>query len=206
MVENDFEKIKYFVNNGNCKENFKSGRGWSFDLRVGDEYFVSGDDLPSRLTEDEPFIIIKPGQFAILETKERVGLNGEYMALIGVKFSFKKKGLINVSGFHVDPFYEGKIIFTVFNAGPNDIYIKKDEYVFMIFFMKLTNELEKTRIKDNVKYEGIPKEMFANLGGGALTLMEYNKKIEQLEFYMKIIVVPIALLLFGFLFKHLLGS
>jgi len=198
MVENNFDKVQGFVNNGDCQENFQKGKEWSFDLKVGDEYFVSGDTLPSKLTDSNPFIIIKPGQFAILETKETVSLNREYMALISVKFSFKKKGLINVSGFHVDPLYKGKIIFTVFNAGPNEIYIKRDEYVFMIFFMKLTKPLPK-ECDIRQGYQGIPKEMFANLGGGSLTLMEYNKKIEQIEFYIKFIIVPVAISIFVFL-------
>ena len=42
--------------------------------------------------------------------------------------------LINVSGFHVDPNYKGKLIFSAFNAGPRDIILRKLDPVFMIFF------------------------------------------------------------------------
>lgn len=203
MINNIFDETYLFINRGTSSENFKKGKNWSYDLKVGDEYFISGNDIPIKLTDENEYIVIKPGQFAVLETKEEVSLPNDHIGLISVKFSFKKRGLINVSGFHVDPLYEGKIIFTVFNAGPNDVYIKRDEYVFMIFFMKLKNPLEKEEKTDG--YHSIPKDIVEGLGGGSLTLMENNKRIDQLEFYMKVIVIPIALMLIGFLFKQLFG-
>jgi len=201
MIENQFEKIQKFINTENSLENFRKGKNWSFDLKVGEEYFVSGNNTPLKLTDENPYIIIKPGQFAILETKEKIEIDCNHIALISVKFTFKKRGLINVSGFHVDPCYKGKIIFTVFNAGPNDIYIKKDDYVFMIFFIKLAKSVD---IPFSEGYNEIPTDMFAGLGGGTLTLMENNKKIEQLEFYIKFIIVPIAFILLGVGIKYLL--
>ena len=203
MINNIFDDTYSFINNGSSLKNFKKGKNWSYDLKVGDEYFISGNDIPIKLTAENEYIVIKPGQFAVLETKEEVSLPNDHIGLISVKFSFKKRGLINVSGFHVDPLYEGKIIFTVFNAGPNDVYIKRDEYVFMIFFMELKSKLEQEK---NDGYHSIPKDIVEGLGGGSLTLMENNKRIDQLEFYMKVIVVPIALMLIGFLFKQLFGK
>jgi hypothetical protein len=40
------------------------------------------------------------------------------MAFISMRTAFKFKGLVNISGFHVDPGYKGKLIFAVFNASP----------------------------------------------------------------------------------------
>lgn len=86
---------------------------------------------------DNQFIIIKPGKFTLLGTKEKISIDDKHIGLVNIKFKYKQKGLINVSGFHINPCYSGNIIFTVFNASFKDIYIKKDECVFTIFFLKL---------------------------------------------------------------------
>jgi dCTP deaminase len=176
----------------------KSWKKWQFDLRLGDEYFLSGDEYPKMLSDDEQFIVIKPGKFGILLTDEKIDLDNKHMGLISVKFTYKKKGLINVSGFHVDPNYKGKLIFTVFNAGPKDIYIKRGAEVFMIFFVKLEQAVEEESIKG---YDSIPVDMIEGLGGNSLTLAENNRKIEQLDFYVKIIFGLIVVLI-GVLLKN----
>ena len=198
MVQNDFNTIKHFIK---CvpdeivggselekyrKNGYKKGKQWSFDLKIGNEYFLSGDDTPKKLDDNSQFIIIKPGKFGSLITKEVISIDEKHIGLISVKFSYKQKGLINVSGFHVDPNYEGNIIFTVFNAGPKDIYIKKDDYVFMICFLPLNVPPERPEKKPK-GYSSIPVKMIEGLGGHSLTLTEYNRRIEKLEFYMKII-------------------
>jgi len=200
MVQNDYNKIKDFIKATSCtnessaeleeyrKASFKKGKDWSFDLKIGSEYFLSGNDTPEYLDDSNKFIIIKPGKFGSLITEEVLSLDNKHIGLISVKFSFKQKGLINVSGFHVDPNYKGNIVFTVFNAGPKDIYIKKDEYVFMICFLELQNNLESLEEDKKKKgYDSIPLNMIEGLGGNSLTLTENNRRIEQLEFYVKII-------------------
>jgi deoxycytidine triphosphate deaminase len=37
----------------------------SYDLRLGKESYVVGDDVPRRLSENEPYLIVSPGQFAL---------------------------------------------------------------------------------------------------------------------------------------------
>ena len=59
-----------------------------------------------------------PGQFAFLLTDEIVEVPDSAMALISIKAKIKWRGLINVSGFHVDPGFKGRLIFSVYNAGP----------------------------------------------------------------------------------------
>ena len=223
MVQNNFDIIKKFITgNGisdpDIKKSFKKGKGWSFDLRIGDEYFLSGSDTPENLDDNNQFIIIKPGKFGSLITKEKVCIDNNHIGLISVKFTYKQKGLINVSGFHVDPCYSGNIIFTVFNAGPKDIYIKRDDYVFMICFLELKNNLEDVNSTHDLNlknfcnegcskrdgYTSIPVSMIEGLGGNSLTLMENNSRIERLEFYIKV-MGGVALGLIAMSLKNLFG-
>ena len=48
------------------------------------------------------------------------------LSLIRAKIKFR--GLVNVSGFHVDPGYRGQLTFAVFNAGPVPIHLKRSKY------------------------------------------------------------------------------
>lgn len=59
------------------------------------------------------------------------------LALISIKSSSKMKGLVNISGFHVDPGYQGRIYYAVFNAGPRPILLRRQEALFQMFVYRL---------------------------------------------------------------------
>jgi dCTP deaminase len=110
--------------------------GWKLNLRLGTEVYLSSEDLPRKLSKGD-LISIRSGEFALLITEEEIRLPLNVMGSISMRFGFKRKGLINVSGFHVDPGYEGKLIFSVYNAGPNDIVVRRCDSLFMIFLRNL---------------------------------------------------------------------
>jgi len=58
-------------------------------------------------------IAIPPGQLALLITEEEVAIPTNRIGFISIKFTAKMRGLINVSGFHVDPGFKGKLKFSV---------------------------------------------------------------------------------------------
>lgn len=185
------------------KERFSSN--WCYDLRLGDEVYLSSRKLPIKLTDRENIVSIKPGEFALLITRETVMLPGDVMAFINVRFSYKQKGLINISGFHVDPYYSGKLIFSVFNAGPNNILLKKDDPIFMIFFQKLPQKIDKPG-KERRQFSNIPLDMIANIQGQSATLATNAEKIQRLEFYFKVlagVITAILTVLVGTILKNL---
>ena len=62
------ERIKeddIFRRNKNIWENFY---GWHFDLRLGDEVFITRRDEPIKLQDGKEFVSISPGEFALLIT------------------------------------------------------------------------------------------------------------------------------------------
>ena len=59
------------------------------------------------------------------------------MGFISVKATYKLKGLVNVSGFDVDPGWTARLIFTVFNAGPGDDPPRKGAFEFLIWIADL---------------------------------------------------------------------
>src|SRR5258708_33926463 len=110
----------------------------AIEWRVGREIYVTPnlDDIYTttkrQLAADEPFQI-PPGQFAFLLTEEAVSVPAAAMAFISMKATFKMKGLINVSGFHVDPGWNGQLVFAVFNAGPSPVHLQLGLRLFLIW-------------------------------------------------------------------------
>lgn len=185
----------------------KQFQGWQYDLSLGAEYYTTTLDLPQGLSEDKPYAIIRPGDFALLITEERLNMPLDAMAFISIKFTYKQKGLINISGFHVDPGYTGKIIFSAYNAGPNDIVLKKGEPVFMIFFQMLDKRLEKT--SSTTKLENIPASMVSAIRGKSISLASNAVRIDRVEFYFKFygaIAVSIIIVLFSLLVRAASGG
>ena len=58
-------------------------------------------------------LVIPPGQFGLILTNEVVTIPNDLIGFISIKAKIKFRGLINVSGFHVDPGFHGHGIFTL---------------------------------------------------------------------------------------------
>jgi dCTP deaminase len=157
----------------------------SYDLRLGEEVYIMGQRAPERLTDRNPFVSIPPGQFALLTTHEEVRIPDSILAFITLRFSFKLQGLVNVSGFHVDPTYQGKLLFSVQNVGPSDIRLKYGEPTFSIFFATLTSSgIGESRGKEQAEFKrlkGIRLQDVQSLGGNNLTLARVQKDLDRLR-------------------------
>lgn len=158
----------------------------SYDLRLGSEVYIVGCEVPDTLTQRDPYASLAPGQFAILTTYEEVRIPNNVLAFITLRFTFKKQGLVNISGFHVDPSFHGKLKFAVQNVGPSDIRLKLCEPIFTIFFAELksdqigaTRDNSEVHIQQNLK--GIGLEDLQSLGGSNITLAALQKEVHQLR-------------------------
>lgn len=110
----------------------------SYELRMGKEAFITSTDEQTKIElEEGESLAIPSGQLAFLLTEEKVNIPLNAIGLISMRFSVKKKGLINVSGFHVDPGYKGRLKFAVYNAGSTAITVTRGERIFVIWFSDL---------------------------------------------------------------------
>jgi dCTP deaminase len=166
----------------------KRGQGASLELRLGDEYYVTGQDAPRYLCDGDDTLVIPGGQFALLTTYETVDIPTNCFALISVKFSSKKQGLINVSGFHVDPGYEGRIHYAVFNAGPANIYIRWKQPLFQLFLYQMSEAVEGEYLRSAKGLDKLALEDVASIQGRSLSLFEMEKEVESLKSQLKIAI------------------
>lgn len=156
-------------------------------MHVGDEVYVSPDRevaSPSRhskqkLSEGEAFAI-PPGQFGFLTTKEVVSVPDNAVAFISIKARMKFGGLVNISGFHVDPGYEGELIFSVLNAGPKPLHLAQGQELFLIWYADLDRKTEfKKNAGDGLK--GIDSKLVNGISGEILSLHSLSEKQRSLE-------------------------
>jgi dCTP deaminase len=151
----------------------------SYDLRLGEEFYVVGKRAPERLSVKEPYVSLPPGQFAVLTCYEILHLPKEVMAFISLRNRFKMQGLVNVSGFHVDPTFKGRLVFAVQNVGPNDVRLKYKEPTFTIFFADVDGN--KTSSRDVPTRLGITLPDVQQLGASSITLAKLKKDIDSLR-------------------------
>lgn len=157
----------------------------SYTLAVGDEIYVSPSNAKERRKakieklkpgEDR---VIPPGQFAFLITAETIKVPRDAMALISIKAKIKWRGLVNVSGFHADPGYEGRLIFAVFNAGPSTIHLKCGDECFLVWFASLDRETSELRATPG--YTSIPTELVSGISGDWKSLYNFEERMATIE-------------------------
>jgi dCTP deaminase len=153
-------------------------------MRVGGEIYITpgleqaapNSHTKRILAPSEP-IAIPPGQFAFLLTEEVVTIPPEVMGFISIKATFKSKGLVNVSGFHVDPGWAGPLIFAVFNAGPATIHLQRGMPLFLLWIADLDEASVKRKEKPGPT--GIPPIMINNITGVVDSVYALEKRMKD---------------------------
>ncbi len=175
------------------------------ELRLGAEAFVTKDQVPRRLNEADEFLSIPSGEFALLTTYEELFIPGGLTAFISIKFRYKILGLVNISGFHVDPLFRGKIVFSVYNVGPGDIVLRYRDPIFLIFFAELKTEIQGERKGEFQNQKHIKTETIISLKAAGLSLTALERRLSKLETILYIIgglFVPLFGLVIGLLLKR----
>ena len=158
----------------------------AYRLSVGPEIYVSPNDQTTdpttvtvrTLTDREAFTI-PPGQFAFLLTEEIVSVPADALAFISIRAKTKFRGLVNVSGFHVDPGYRGQLTFAVFNAGPVPVHLKRGQAIFLIWYAGL--DYETTFKKNGNTHEGIDPQIVTSIAGELQSFAGISKKVNDVE-------------------------
>jgi dCTP deaminase len=161
----------------------------AYELSLGNEVFRtdSKDKKKEFLTQSKEQISINPGQFALLLSLESVNVPTDKIAFISIKAGIKLKGLINVSGFHVDPGFKGNLVFSVYNAGTSPISLLKGEPCFLIWFAELdlvTNETSSYEkgSHEHKNQDTIPTKYIDALIGGELASPNVlSKRIDEVR-------------------------
>jgi dCTP deaminase len=155
----------------------------SIELTLGPEAYVTGatKNHKSRLSPTSPDIVIPPGQFALLLSKETVSIPADALGFISVKSSFKLRGLVSVSGFHVDPGFKGRLIFSVYNAGGTDVVVSQGQRTFLLWISRLDRETENVYDGDRQGQAEIPNNDVMNIGRSHFSPAAVNDRLTAVE-------------------------
>ena len=159
----------------------------NYSLRMGSQAYVSPekrvtrvDDRQIKLLKDCLNCTIPPGQFGFLLTEETVRVPYNAIAFISVRATFKFKGLVNVSGFHVDPGWNDRLIFAVFNGGPSSVTVSRGDKLFHIWFADLDEDAEEIDPK-KLKADGIGSDVINGLGDQLISMVSLTKRVDELS-------------------------
>ncbi len=110
----------------------------SYDARVGMWAFSSSSreriDLGAR-----GVLIVEPGEFAVLECRERVELNNRTVAQLGLRSEYARRGLLMLSGPQIDPGFSGVLVVRLINLAPKPIALPYEAPFMTLQFFRLAS-------------------------------------------------------------------
>lgn len=179
----------------------------AYTLTLGEEAYVTpsyGDDLRQgrKMTLTAPqveviagksrkkgggSIVIPSGQFAFLLTEEIVSIPANAMGFISLKSRVKFGGLINVSGFHVDPGFQGRLIYSVFNAGPSAIHLARGDQLFLLWIADLSGDTQRRFQKREPGHVEIPSSLITDVSRENHSLQALSGQINAIAEQFRII-------------------
>jgi len=144
-----------------------------------DQYFSDGQEKIIKKGEN---FVIPPGQFAFLLTQEVVSIPENMMGFISLRSGIKFKGLVNISGFHVDPGFKGNLIYSVFNAGPSQIHLARGETVFKLWLTDLEGPIEKKYVfPEGTGQNEIPNSLISEVSRPVHSIQQLSERVTNLE-------------------------
>ena len=180
-------RLKERLSDGHRIDAFCKSRidGASYQLSIGHEVYVSPsmgstDATAKSIThlKDRQAFTIPPGQFAFLLTEETLRLSQEEIAFISIRAKTKYRGLVNVSGFHVDPGFHGRLTFAVFNAGPVPIHLRQGDDIFLIWYADLSDSVT---VPKEGRYDHIQSQWINGISGELHSLASLSASVSEAE-------------------------
>lgn len=154
-----------------------------YALGVAKEYAITSAEGggAKRSAGDDENITIPPGQFALLLTEEKLSVPAHAMAFISMKAKFKLRGLINVSGFHVDPGFSGRLKFAVYNAGSVAIDLQPGQRLFLIWYCDLDRTTTALYSGSHQGQDGITPDDVMSIRGIVISPAGISSRVDSLQ-------------------------
>jgi deoxycytidine triphosphate deaminase len=112
----------------------------SYYLRLGSECRVGGKE--HNLSEENPTLVIKPHDIAVVSTYEKVNIPGFLIGRWNQRVTSAYEGIVWVGGPQVDPGYSGHLYCPLYNLSNRDVELQFKEPLFTIDFVKTTRFIE----------------------------------------------------------------
>jgi len=120
----------------------KSLQPASYDMRVGEEAFSSHEKKPIDI-KSTGSLIVKPGDFILVRTRESVKLSPKIAGKIGLRSFHARKGLALLAGPQIDPGFEGALVVGLHNLDANELKLSYKEPFCTIEFYRLSEPVQR---------------------------------------------------------------
>jgi len=118
----------------------------SYDLRIGEQGGTTTDKKLVNIKENG-YLLVQPGDFAIVITLEEIRMGLQHAARIGLRSKYSRKGLIATTGPQIDPGFHGRLVVGLTNLTPKPVSLPfKDSF--------LTIEIHKLEQPTTKPYDG----------------------------------------------------
>ena|SRR5579862_5834306 len=152
----------------------------SYDARIGNWAFASSSKDKVNLKE-KGLIVIEPGEFAVLETRERIELDNKTVAQIGLRSEYARRGLLMLSGPQIDPGWIGILVVRVINLSPKPIALPYEAPFLTFQFFRLSHDVDKPYCGPQQAQSGITaRDIQELLDTEGLTLGQVMKTLSAL--------------------------
>lgn len=116
---------------------------WSDEQLQPASYDLLLEDINGLFTDENPFIILQPGEFVLGSTKETVNLPSHIVGRIEGKSSWARKGIIIHTAGFVDPGFKGTLVLEITNLSQDPIELRKGIRIAQIAFQFLDKPSQK---------------------------------------------------------------
>jgi dCTP deaminase len=150
-------------------------------MAVGEEVYISSEEARGTITQlgENQAFQIAPGQFAYILTREVVHMPPDAIGFISINARVKFQGLVNISGFHVDPGYYGKLLFSVFNAGPSPIHLRRGQAIFPLWLASLDKPIK--RPTSRAGWMSIDPNLITSISGNYTSVYQLSQVVRTLR-------------------------
>jgi dCTP deaminase len=174
----------------------------SYDLRIGPGAFTSSTRDKVDVSQ-KGLIVIEPGDFAVVETRERVEFSPRMTALLGLRSEYARQGLLMLSGPQIDPGFRGVLVIRVVNLAPKRIGLSYEAPFLSAQFFRLAVPVKHPYAGKRQDQTGIAPsdiqelleteaptlgEMMKTLSGLALVVSELRGSVRRLGWTIPLII------------------
>jgi deoxycytidine triphosphate deaminase len=172
-------------------------------MRIGKRALVSHSETEIDVGKNG-CVPIKPGEFALLTTHEKVKLAPIITGHIGVKSYYTRKGLVLLAGLQIDPGFEGHLILGIYNAAPRQLVLDYLSPFCTVEFHKLARPVERPYISKGEQTKGqipqVDKDYLRTLETQSLSevaesVRQLTANMGEMNRWLKQIILPILLLI-----------
>jgi dCTP deaminase len=114
-------------------------------------------------------------------TEEIVTIPHNKIGFISIRAGSKFRGLANVSGFHVDPGYQGRLIFSVHNVGPTPMQLQRGEQLFLLWVADLDDSAKIEDAKNGAPRLEISTKLINSVAGEIHSLQSLATMVRKTE-------------------------